>query len=79
VLEFTSKSFAKIEISKKIYLPDIKQNCSVKHIAFLLSVGKMEDEVSPKKLPSLRKANISPLNEQIPQREVENINFDEVL
>ena len=46
--------------------------CSwAKRLAFLLSVGKMEDEVKPKKLPRLRKANFFMLDEPILQREIE--------
>ena len=41
-------------------------------LAILLSVGKMEDEVKPKKLPRLRKPNFSPLDEPMRHREIEN-------
>jgi hypothetical protein len=37
------------------------------HLDFLLSAGKMEDEVNSKKLPRSRKANFSPLEESILQ------------
>jgi len=41
----------------------------------MLSAVKMENGVNPKKLPRLRKANFSPLEESILEREVEK-NFD---
>ena len=41
----------------------------------MLSAVKMENEVNPKKLARLRKANFSPLEESILEREVEQ-NFD---
>ena len=41
----------------------------------MLSAVKMENEVNSKKLPRLRKANFSPLEESILEREVEE-NFD---
>ena len=45
-----------------------------KHLSFLLSAGKMENEVNPKKLPRLKKANFSSLDEPI--KEVNKTNFD---
>ena len=42
-----------------------------KHLSFLLSAGKMENEVNPKTLPRLKKANFSSLDEPIKET-----NFD---
>jgi hypothetical protein len=41
------------------------------HCLRLLSAGKMEDEVNPKKEPRLRKVNFSLLEESIFQRDVQ--------
>jgi hypothetical protein len=45
------------------------------HCLRLLSAGKMEGEVNPKKQPRLRKVNFSRLEESIFQRDVKK-NFD---
>jgi hypothetical protein len=45
-----------------------------KCLAYLLSVGKMEDEVKPKKAFQVENSNFSTLDESIFQREIEKKN-----